>query len=63
VGEERPKKAVDLGAKRLGWDKEMAVKDKKGNRKFNLLTGARPMELLDRFEQIVPVLPLIVVGH
>jgi hypothetical protein len=63
VGEERPKKAVDLWAKRLGWDKEMAARDEKGNRKFNHLTGARPTELLDRFEQMVPALPLIVVGH
>lgn len=63
VGEERPKKAVDLWAKRLAWDKETVAKDEKENRKFNPLTGARPTELLDRFEQMVPALPLIAVGH
>lgn len=62
VGDTRSKLAVDLWAKRLGFDEETFKRDDKEGGKFSPLTGAAPNELLSRFKQVVPALPLIAVG-
>jgi hypothetical protein len=62
VGDTRSKLAVDLWAKRLGFDEETVKRDDKEVRKFSPLTGAAPKELLSRFRQVVPALPLVAVG-
>jgi hypothetical protein len=66
VGNKTSNKAVEIWANRLRFDKESFDLDHKGEKeipKFSPLRGDAPKGLLDRFEVMVPALPLIAVKH
>ncbi|KAL8792889.1 MAG: hypothetical protein Q9195_004531 [Heterodermia aff. obscurata] len=65
IGNKKPNEAVEVWAKRLRFDKESFEEDHKGEKdvpKFNPLRGDAPKALLDRYETMVPALPLVAVG-
>ncbi|KAM0426071.1 hypothetical protein ACHAPT_008702 [Fusarium lateritium] len=65
VGDATTTKAVDIWAKRLRFDKASVEADQKDEAlkgKFKPLRGVSPKKLLDKFDVMVPALPLIAVG-